>query len=189
MANVDRPRGAILVGTLSGAPATGKIRAFSVDASNGTAIFPGDFVKLEDDGNVAPAAATNAILGVCTGVKVDRSVAATEHPGYLPASTAGTVFVCVDKDAIYEIQEDGNATAAVVGTNADIVAGTGSTTTGMSAHELDSSDATANDASAASAQLRIIGYPDREDNDITATNAKFYVIINEHQLAEGGAGL
>lgn len=189
MANVDRPRGAILIGTIDGSPVNGGVREYAVDSSNSTAIFPGDFVKLEDDGNVAPAAATDSILGVCIGVKVDRAVAATEHPGYLPASTAGNVRVAVGKDYIYEIQEDGNATAAVVGSNADIVAGAGSTTTGLSAHELDSSDATTNDGSPASAQLRIIDYVRKEDNDITLSNAKFVVMINEHQLDLGGTGL
>lgn len=188
MANVDRPNGATPIGRL-GSVQTFTLRKIAVDASNGTAIFKGDFVKREDDGNAAPAAAGNAIYGVCIGVVVNRSVAATEHPGYLPASTAGNILVIVDKDALYEIQEDGNMTTAVIGSNGDIVAGAGSTTTGRSAHELDSSDVTTNDGSAASAQLRVIDVVDSPDNDGALANAKWIVMINEHQLDLGSVGL
>jgi hypothetical protein len=193
MANVDGAFGARPIGTLDGSPWNSSVRSYPVDSSNGTAIFPGDFIKLEDDGNVAPAAATNAILGVCVGVVVDRAVPNTEHPGYLPASTAGNVLVCVGKDVLYEIQEDGNMASGgartVIGSNGDIVAGAGSTTTGRSAHELDSSDVTTNDTTPASAQLRVIDYVHNETNDPLLSNAKWIVMINEHQLAEGGIGL
>lgn len=192
MANADRPSGARPVGTLDGSPYNAAVRSYSVDSSNATAIFRGDFITLEDDGNVAPAAAGGLILGVCVGIKPDRATAATEHPGYLPASTAGTIFVEVGRDVVYEIQDDGvggTPVATLVGSNADIVAGSGSTTTGISAHELDLSDLIAKDASAASAQLRVIDYVRREDNDVTAINAKWLVIINEHGLTAGGAGL
>lgn len=172
MANVDRPMGAIPVGRL-GSVQNFTLRKYAVDSANATAIFRGDFVKLEDDGNVAPAVAGDALLGVCMGAVVNRSVAATEHPGYLPASTAGHVLVLIDKDVILEIQEDGNMGTAVVGSNGDIVAGAGSTTTGRSAHELDSSDVTANDAVAASAQLRVLAVVDSPDNDGTLANAKW----------------
>lgn len=193
MANVDRPNGATPIGTISGAPYNANVRKYPVDASNATAIFRGDFVTLEDDGNCAPAAAGDSILGVCVGVVVTRATAQTEHPGYLPATTAGNILVCEGPDILYEIQEDGNMGAsgaqAVVGSNGDIVAGSGSTTTGRSAHELDSSDVTAKDASAASAQLRVVAVVDREDNDGTAANAKWIVRINEHMHDLGGAGL
>lgn len=80
---------------------------------------------------------------------------------------------------MYEIQDDsdgGALTAASVGLNADIVVGTGSTTTGTSAMELDSST-----VNTTSAQLRILGLSHRADNEIAA-NAKWLVMINEHEL-------
>lgn len=182
MANVDRPNGARPVSTLTGGSWQGQVRKYAVDASS-SVIFPGDFIVLNADGNVDAANAGDLILGVCTGVDVDRTVAATEHPGYLPAASAGSVYVCVGTDIVYEIQEDGNvATAGVVGANGDIVATDGSTTTGVSAHELDSSDVTTKDGTPATGQLRIIAVVDREDNAIANSNARFLVRINEHSF-------
>lgn len=181
MSNVDRPMGAIPVGTISGSPVNGAVREYPVDASNATAIFPGDFVTLETDGNVTPAAAGGVILGVCVGVKVDRSVAATEHPGYLPATTAGDIMVSVGPDVIYEVQEDGVGgalDAGAIGSNIDHIAGAGSTDTGRSAHELDSSSATA----AGSAGLRIIGFSKRVDNEVGSANGKLLVVVHESHL-------
>lgn len=180
MANVDRPRGAIPVGTLSGSPWQGAVKEYAVDSSNATAIFRGDFVALEADGNIAPATVGtgNAILGVCVGVEVDRAIQATEHPGYLPATTAGTVKVCVAPDALYEVQEDGDMGVAAKGSNVAFVAGSGSTVTGVSAHELNSSSVTA-----ATEQLRVVELVEREDNE-AGTNAKWIVTINEHTFKE-----
>lgn len=163
---------------IDGSPYNGAVRKYPVDSSNATAIFVGDAITLEDDGNVTPAAAGGIVLGVCTGVVVNRSVAATEHPGYLPASTAGYIYVAVGPDVLYEVQEDGvgGALAATnIGNNIDLIAGTGSTTTGRSAHEIDSNTATA----AGSAQFRIVDYVHREDNDITAVNSKWIVRVFE----------
>lgn len=183
------------IGTLDGSPWNAAVRKFQVDASNATAIFPGDAIKLEDDGNVAPAAAGNSLLGVCVGVVVSRSVAATEHPGYLPASTAGEILVCVGRSTIYSVDEDhasGDLALTNVGSMGDLVAGAGSTTTGISAHKLDSSDVIAKDASPGSAQFLVIGQDPTIGNSLSNANGRgtrWLVIINESQLAAGGSGL
>lgn len=181
MANVDRPRGLTVIGTIDGSPVSGAVRERPVDASNATAIFPGDAVILEDDGNVAPYTSGGGnLLGVCVGVVVDRAQAKTEHPGYLPASTAGSILVAEGPDLLFEIQEDDGGTAltsAAIGSNADILATAGSTTTGRSAHELDRSTIT--DGSAATAQLRLIQLVEAEDN-AHGDWAKWIVRINEH---------
>ena len=188
MANVDRPCGLRPIGTINGSPWNANVRARPVDASNSTAIFVGDAIILEDDGNVAPYTGTGGgnLLGVCVGVVVSRAVAATEHPGYLPATTAGTILVVEGPDTLFEIQDDGEAvpTTAIIGTNGDVQATAGSTTTGMSAHELDMGTVTTLDASAATAQLRVVDYMHREDNDPAAVNAKWIVRINEHTHRE-----
>lgn len=191
MANIDRPNGLRPIRMLDGSPYNASVMSFPVDSSNGTAIFKGDLIKLEDDGNVAPSGAGGAVLGVCVGVVVNRAVAATEHPGYLPASTAGNVLVEIGRNVVFEIQEDsvgGAMVATNVGSNGDVAAGAGSTTTGRSAYELDSSDVIANDASAATAQLRVLKLSSRADNAI-GTEAKWEVIINEHQFADSNIGL
>ena len=191
MANIDRPNGLRPIRMLDGSPYNASIMEFPVDVSNATAIFKGDTVVLEDDGNVAASGAAGAVLGVCVGVKVDRAVAATEHPGYLPATTVGTILVEIGTNVVFEIQEDsvGGAMAATnVGSNGDIAAGAGSAVTGRSGYELDSSDVIANDASAATATLRVLKLSSRTDNEI-GTEAKWEVIINEHQFADSNIGL
>lgn len=180
MANANAPRGARPVMFANGSPYTGQNQEVFVDASNATAIFVGDFVKQEDDGNFAPAAAGDTIYSRCAGFRIDPAVAAIMHPGYLPASTAGYMLVDAGSaDLLYEIQEDsvGGALAATAsGSNVDIIAGAGNTTSGLSGHQIDSSTST--DASPGSAQLRLIEIVKRVDNEIGA-NCKWLVRINE----------
>lgn len=183
MPNSNSPRGARPAFQGNGSPWSGATRALPVDSSNATAIFPGDFITLEDDGNAAPAAAGGIIRGVCVGVKINPAVAATVHPGYLPASTAGTIYVAEGEGLLYEIQEDsvGGALArTAVGSNVDIIAGAGSTVTGLSGHQIDSSTST--DGSPGSAQLRLVDIVERVDNAI-GTNAKWLVRIVESHFA------
>ena len=185
MANIDRPNGAVAVDTITGAPVTAKLNAYNVDVANATAIFPGDWVKLEADGNVAPAAVGDILIGVCAGVEVapptkedgflsNNNIGVSELPGYLPALTAGVILVTDDPDQLYEIQSDGTITIDDTGDNAEIVAGAGSTTTGRSAHEVSSTTIVG------AAQLRLIRPVKRADNDVTLANGRWVVMINEH---------
>lgn len=172
MSNRDAPRGAHPVRHLTGGNAFA-MNEYSVDSSNGTAIFPGDFVILESDGNAAPYTGTGggSLLGVCAGVKDDFDNLTRR---YLAASTAGTIFVYDDPDLIFEVQTDGTITADDAGNNADVTATAGSTTTSISAHEVSATTTTA------TAQLRLIRPVPREDNDVTAANSDWEVVINEH---------
>lgn len=173
MANTDRPRGARPIKRLDGGACL-PANPYTVDSSNGTAIFIGDFVKLEADGNAAPAAAGNELLGVCVSVAGDYGNLGRR---FLPASTAGTILVSDDPDTVYELQEDDGGTALAateVGALVDIVAGSGSTTTSISAHELDQDS-----VDTTSGQLRLLRKVDREDNAY-GDNADWEVQINEH---------
>lgn len=181
MANVDAPKGLRPVRHLNGSPFNGAANRYYVPASDGTAIFVGDPVKsggsADADGvaSVAQAAAGDNIRGVVIGVEPVTD----ESTFYRVASTERYVFVVDDPDVIFEVQEDGVGgalAAADIGLNADIVVGTGSTVTGSSAVELDSSD-----KKTGTAQLRILGLAQRADNEI-GTNAKVEVLINEHEL-------
>lgn len=188
MANTDRPRGARPVNR-DGSPYNGSLRKVQVDASNGTAIFRGDFVVREADGNYTPATAgaTNVIDGVCVGVVVDRATAATEHPGYLPASTAGYILIAPAASCYFQIQEDGDTTpltAAARGARVNFVAGTGSTTTGVSGHEIDSDSVGTN----ATYQLSLIDYIEAEDNEAGAY-ADWIVKVNLDQEGRATAGI
>lgn len=176
MANVDRPNGARPIGQLDGSPWNAHVREYSVDSSNATAIFPGDFVVRETDGNVAPYTGTGGgnLLGVCVAVKVDPT---NLERRYLPATTAGTILVVDSPDTVFEIQEDNAGTALAAtdaGANCDVLAGTGSTTTGASGHEIDRST-----VGTATAQLRLLRKVDREDNAY-GDWARWEAVINEH---------
>lgn len=195
----DRPRGFEPVGTLSGSPWSATVREYAVDTDNATAVFVGDAVTLAADGRVNPAAAGGVVLGVVTGVNYNRATAATEHPGYLPASTAGTVKVSVGPHVIYRVQEDTLSDPLElidIGQNVNHIAGAGSTTTGRSAHELDSDS-----QASTTAGFRIIGKVDAPDNDISTSadtswtewlvtiNEGHFTVIDDGGTTEGGVGI
>lgn len=188
MANIDAPAGARPV-MKDGSAYNGSFRKVQIDASNATAIFVGDFLVQEADGNWTPATAgaTNVISGVCCGVVVDRTVPATEHPGYLPASTAGYILVAPAESCYFRIQEDSDtSTLAAVdrGARINFIAGTGSAVTGRSGHELDSSSVGQN----ATFQLSLIDIIQAPDNAIGA-NAEWIVKVNLPQEGQATAGI
>ena len=154
MANKDFPRG------LSYYSGCSRLREYDVDSANTPAIFAGDAVKMEADGNVAAAAAGDAILGVSND--------------YLAVSTAGKVLVYDHPDTVFTIQGDGTDAEANIGVNCDILATAGDTTTLRSKFELDTSEITA-----ATAQLRILDRVRTPDNAWGA-NTLMQVLINEH---------
>ena len=176
MANADRPHGARPVRHMNGSTAI-QSNPYTVDAANATAIFLGDFVKLENDGNITAGSEGGLLLGVCVGIADDYGDLTRR---YLPDSTAGTVMVTDDPDMIYAIQEDDGGTALTaeaIGENCDVETGAGgSTTTSLSSHEIDRST-----SSSAIAQLRLLRLVPREDN-AHGDWAEWEVYINEHQF-------
>jgi hypothetical protein len=189
MANLDTPFGLKPVKHLTGAPWNGKVNVYYVPATDATALFKGDAVKSAGSADatgkfptVAQVVAGDAVRGVIVGFGDNPYV--MTHPDapnrdYRPASTAMYVFVVDDPSVIFEVQEDsvgGALVAADVGLSADIVVAAGSTATGKSAMELDSSTKVA--TAATCKVLRVI---DREDNEL-GTNAKWEVLIAEHEM-------
>ncbi len=187
MANVNFPNGATPIGHLYGAPHNGGVRKYVCPASDGTALYMGQFVKLggslsaDENGDLRPTAIAAAagdalLLGVVVGFErliTDTSVL------HRAASTLRSVYVADDPYTIFEIQEDsvGAAlTADECGENADIVVGSGSTVTGRAASMLDSSD-----HKTGTAQLRIldIARPISRSNAI-GDYCRWRVLINEH---------
>jgi hypothetical protein len=174
-----------------------------IPSGNVTATFVGDAVKLLDadaakiNGGpyapaVAQAAATDPIFGVVMGFQ-QHTVASGMDLGrrHRPASTAMYALV---KPAhpldVYRMQADDDTetlTAASIGCNADLIVGSGSTITGLSAMEVDSSSA----AATAGLQLRIIGFVDKPSNEVGAANQDVLVCINQSQTfnESGAAGV
>lgn len=181
MANSDRPAGLRPVMHGNGAPYNGAANLYYIPSTDGTAVFIGDAVKSAGSADasgvatVAQCAAGDAILGVVVGFRPDPTNLGLQ---YRTASTNRYVYVADAPDLIFEIQEDsvGGALAATdIGNNVDIVVGSGSTTSGLSGMEADTST-----KNTTSQQLRIVGLVQRPDNEI-GTNAKILVMINEHE--------
>ena len=190
MANLDTPFGFKPVKHLNGAPWNGKANVYYIPSTDNTAVFVGDAVKgagaADTTGkypSVAQATAGAAVIGVVIGFG-DNPYTMT-HPdspnrSYRPAATAMYAFVVDDPQVIFEVQEDSDAnsiTAAMVGLSTNFVVGSGSTTTGRSAMELDSSD-TATDTAG---NCRILRLANREDNEL-GNYAKWEVLFGEHEL-------
>lgn len=163
---------------------TGTLARYFVPSSDGTALFVGDPVTVVGTGvstngvpHVTRSTAGNAqqITGVIVGFEADGIIPTI----YRPASTARYLLVCDDPDALFEIQEDavGGALAVTgISANAELIAGSGSTITGISGWMLDSST-TPGDASS---QLRVERFVDRADNEVAVANAKVIVRIIRH---------
>lgn len=182
MPNANVPSGLRPVRHRNGAPYNGATNRYFIPSGDTVAVFIGDPVKSAGsaDANgiptVAQAAAGDAIRGVVTAVVPVTADSTT----YRVASTARYVLVADDPDLLFEIQEDavGGALAADdIGLNADIVVAAGSTITGRSGVQLDTSD-----KKTATAQLRILSIAQRADNELGA-NSKVLVSINEHELS------
>jgi hypothetical protein len=213
MANVDSPFGLRLIGTQGSSSFNGALTPCYINSSYSAALFVGDPVirvaggsnaakisvpgagsfeigtlpEIEKaaagDGNDVPSVQT--ISGVIVAFAAIPSSLETQ---YSVADTEGVAWVCMDPDAIYEIQADGAIPAASVGLNANLIyTHTGSTVTGLSGAELD----TTSDAPEANAsnQLTIVGAVNRVDNDTTLTHAKVLVRINSHTEINGGIGI
>lgn len=192
MANVDNPRGFIPIKHLTGAPYNGQANLYAIPAADTTATFVGDAVKhygSADSNGVPYVIQSTAALGGSSGPgHVGVIVGFVPDPSnlslnYRTASTLRYCYVADSPDLIFEIQEDsdGGALAATnVGHNANFVVGTGSTTSGLSAMELDSSTANTTNT----LDLRILRLVRREDNEI-GTNAHWEVMFNNHAYGRG----
>lgn len=204
MANTDAPFGLRPVRYLNGVCWNGQARPYYVPSSDSTALFKGDPVVIVGDSNdnevtviggkFAPGTlseVTRATAGdgnYITGVVVGVAPTTDESLTYRAASTERVVWVADDPNIVFHMQDDGGGTPSAdwVGWNANLIAGTGSTATGISGFELDggTSDGPANDASN---QLFILNLANVEDNEI-GDNAIWEVTINMHTYRATGDG-
>lgn len=189
MANTSRISGFRPVRYKNGAPYSGAFNLYTLLAADGTSTFVGDLVKLTGTADatgryasIAQCAAGDAAVGVVVGFVVDPTNLNT--PQYRLLSTLRYAMVADSPDLIFECESDGGgAELAItdVGRAADVLVGAGSTTTGASGMQLDSSTAATNTATF---PLRIVGFSATVGNEIGA-DAKAYVYINAHQLTSG----
>ena len=195
MANIDAAFGLRPIAKVGSAPGgtTGTTK-YSIADNQGTAIFTGDPVKYKNDGTVEVATAGDASCGVFMGCfYTDPTTSKPTFRNHFPASLSpgdAIAFVADDPDQLFIAQQDSaasNIVAADLNLNADLVFGTGSTTTGISGVEIDSSSKN----TTAALQVRLVDFYDVPSNDATANNSILVVKINNHQLGSstGTAGV
>ena len=177
MANTDAPRGFWPLRHLSGG-SMARTSPYTIASTYGTNIFRGDVVKLVAGGGIELAAAGDRFIGVFDGVQYTASDGSMKYAKYWPASTTATNITAAvydDPQMLFGVQSAGSTVAADVGTLGDHVAGTGSTTTGISAHELNGSTSTADTG------WRVLGKIEAPDNAY-GTNVNLIVQAYEHEL-------
>jgi len=191
MANVDNPHGFRAVNRFGGTFTGSVIRAV-IPSSDATATFIGDAVKLHGDSvegspTVIQVAAGDPVYGVVQSFEADPATSLEDQ--YRKASTQRFCQVAIaDDNAYFAVQADDVGTTLAsthVGQNADITGGSGSTATGISAMELDSSTV----ATTATLDLQIVGFLNQEDNEIGVANQEVIVKFNDPQSKAGRTGV
>lgn len=198
MANANSPRGLVPYRRYDGQAWSGGANIYYVSGAYASNIFVGDpviTVDSQNDANGVPAVqlataggSSTPILGAMIGIVAggDPQVAITrDMPLYRPASTAMYILVADDPALLYMVQEDsvgGSIAATGSSKNASLVSGAGSTVTGYSGWQLQSSTA----ATTNTLQMRILR-PLPETDNALGTNAKWLVKPNfpQHLLALG----
>lgn len=206
MANNDMPFGLRPIKHRNGAPYNGSFNAYHVASTYATALYIGDpVVRVAGGSNAAEIDAPGGNFPIGTLPTVEKATAgdgnlitgvivgfAPDPNGleriYNPASNERIAYVADDPDLVFEIQADGTIAATQVGLNAVLIyTNGGSTVTGLSGAELDtSSDAPAADASN---QLKIQRVVNRPDNEAASDFTKVEVVINNHTEAHGALGI
>jgi hypothetical protein len=187
MANIDKAFGLRAIGNLS---ATGAQKQYGYEIADNQAgtIFQGDLVALSAGfiTRFLPATHTAAV-GVFNGCNyIDPTTGKPTFKNFYPGSvniTAGKIVADVidDPNQLFLVQCDEGFVAADVGKNADVVGTGGSTTSGISTMELDSSTL----AVTAALNLKVVGLYNDVNNEF-GTNAVVVVKINEHVYGSAG---
>ena len=175
MANVDAAFGFRPTRSLVG----GQIRTeeYKIAANYNTAIYTGQVVEAVTAGGIEVAAAGDVqSLGVFGGVfYTDPTTSKPTWNAYYPASTNASdlkASVYADPEIVYEAQHDGTGTAAMNNSAMDFVGVAGSTITGQSTSELDTSD------SGTGGNFKQIGISTDPDNsDTSSANCNAYAVF------------
>jgi len=207
MANINAPKGFVPVRHLNGSAWNGLTKEFLIPSSDATAVFVGDLVKhaggagaagtivngQDCEGMPTAALATAGttgqdLLGAVVGFLPDPTALQTKHRA---ASTNRIALVCIDPTVVYEVQEDAvgsNLAAADIGLNIPYTTTAGSSTTGVSAMEIDSSAK----ATTSTLPVKILGLVKRPDVAFglaSTDHAKFEVMLNTFLYAPNVAGV
>tara|TARA_R110000796_G_scaffold35418_4_gene90965 strand:+ start:522 stop:1103 length:582 start_codon:yes stop_codon:yes gene_type:complete len=192
MANKDAAFGLRPSRMMNGSAFMNQQNRYRIASGATTAIFQGDLVEGLTAGVIGVKAAgeTDAALGVFNGCRYTDPVSKKEtfsnfYPGSIAASDI-EAFVIDAPDVVYEIQGNAAFPVADLFGNFDIVKGTGDTASGGSRDEIGvSTGATTN-----TLPLKAIDISqDPENSDVGSSNTNVMVVINNHLLSPGTAGL
>jgi len=188
MANVDKAFGLRPLGNLSATGAQ-KQFAYEIEDSQAGAIYQGDLVTLSAGYVVKYDSTLHTVaLGVFNGVQyVDPTSGKPTFKNFYPGSvniTTGVISASVvdDPNQLFLIQADEDVVQADIGLNANIAYTAGSTTTGLSATELDSSTV----ANTAGLVLKIVGFYNAPNNTRAENHVDVVVKINAHMYGSAG---
>lgn len=188
MANQDAAQGLVPIGCMSGADWHSKLRpVVMLAADTAAAIFIGDLVELDGTGSVdgtrpsvVKAGVAEAAVGVLVALDPDfTDEGSLSAANYRVNSTLRTGYVAWGSDVLYVAQEDsdgGSLTTGDVYRNIDVILGAGSTVTGISGAELDSST-----SATSSARVLRLHHVDESLGNALGTNANWVVSINLQQ--------
>lgn len=206
MANANVSRGLIPYAYTWGGKYNGSVNTYFVPASYATALYVGDpvdIVSSSNDANGIPAvqlaSVGSPILGVVVGIinggDMGNITAVTRDlPLYHPASTAQYLAIADDPQLLFWVQDDASTQATAPklwsGKNANLVSGSGSTTTGYSGWQMAASTV----ATTSTLDVKIIRPLQQADNVIgtsanTNMNAKWLVKLNNSRFANQTAGV
>ena len=186
---------------MTGAAYNGQANVYFVPSTDSTVIMVGDAVKLAGDARAATGAptvtragATDVPVGIVVGILFTGVGDLTNMPPvndlntpvYRRASTDRYLLVCDDPNVVYEVQYAGTSVAAAtitanVGLNGQFTTTAGSTTSGASGMQLDSSGL----ATTATLPIKIVGFPNRPDNIPGDTYFSYFVKLNGSTNSSG----
>lgn len=182
MANKDNPSGLKVAKHANGG--THRPNRYFIASGLASNIFRGDgVIPVNTNKRINVAAATNRLIGVFQGVSYVNAQGEPKFDKFWPTGTTlqtgslAEALVWDDPNLLFEVQGDEDIVEADLGAFADLVVGAGSTTTGISAMELDSSTVGSGDT------LRIEEFVDRPDNERDVNFARVLVRITKHYLA------
>jgi|TARA_R100001082_G_scaffold75846_2_gene43963 hypothetical protein len=193
MSSSATPYGARPVGTLSASGSfTAKVRHYQIASAYGTSIFFGDFVKLVTAGTIEKDTGTTACtpIGIFMGCSyTDPNTNQKTFSQMWTASVAASDaygYVIDDPNVIFEMQADGSAAQATLGSNCAVVQTAGSTTIGTSKNAVDISTSA---ATTATLPVRIVDVVQTPSNAWADSYTDLVVKFNAGHMLSNTTGI
>ena len=193
MSSSATPYGARPVGTLSASGSfTAKVRHYQIASAYGTSIFFGDFVKLVTAGTIEKDTGTTACtpIGIFMGCSyTDPNTNQKTFSQMWTASVAASDaygYVIDDPNVIFEMQADGSAAQATLGSNCAVVQTAGSTTIGTSKNAVDISTSA---ATTATLPIRVVDVVQTPSNAWADSYTDLVVKFNAGHMLSNTTGI